>query len=64
MASRAIHEVVSAPGGKAGAARYGLAGRRRHLILTSVDGDVGAFSVRKVDALLAAVETSRAAATA
>ena len=59
--SRAIREVTSEPGGKEGVAKFGLAGKRPHLALSADGAEPGVFAVRNLDALRAAIETSRTA---
>ena len=57
--SHAIRDAVSAPGGKEGVAKFGLAGKRPHLALLADGVQPGVFAVRDTDGLRAAVDTSR-----
>src|SRR4051794_21039109 len=45
VTSRTIREVISQPGGMEGVARFGLAGKRPHLVLTADGLEPGVFAV-------------------
>jgi hypothetical protein len=59
--SHMIREVIPQQGGMEGIARFGLPGKRPHLVVTAEGMDPGVFAVRNMEALRTAVATSRGA---
>ena len=59
MNLREIQQVVIEPGGKQGVARYGPAGARPQVVMTTGSGESTVFVVRDRDGLVAAVAGAR-----